>query len=129
MTVSNGRAPRALPRWLGRLLAVLLVAVFVAVQVARRVSNFAVARPTREVLFTAVPREDRYKAKNFIDTVVYRGGDQVASWSYAGLLALGLGLTGIAIVAVPISAAWLALSVWLGRKQESAEEAEVARVA
>jgi AAA family ATP:ADP antiporter len=105
------------------------VAVFVVVQVARRVSNFALARPTREVLFTSVPREDRYKAKNFIDTVVYRGGDQVASWSYAGLLALGLGLTGIAIVAVPLSAAWLALSVWLGRKQESAEEAEVARVA
>ncbi|MCC7282735.1 MAG: MFS transporter [Acetobacteraceae bacterium] len=105
------------------------VAVFVVVQVARRVSNFALARPTREVLFTSVPREDRYTAKNFIDTVVYRGGDQVASWSYAGLLALGLGLTGIAIVAVPLSAAWLALSVWLGRKQESAEQAEEARAA
>jgi AAA family ATP:ADP antiporter len=100
------------------------VAVFVVVQVARRVSNFALARPTREVLFTSVPREDRYKAKNFIDTVVYRGGDQVAAWAYAGLLALGLTMAGISVVAVPLSAAWLALSVWLGRRQEGAARAE-----
>ena len=94
------------------------VGVFVAVQVARRVSNFALTRPTRELLFTSVPREDRYKAKNFIDTVVYRGGDQVGSWAYTGLMGLGLSLTGIAIVAVPLSAIWLALSFWLGRRQE-----------
>ena len=100
------------------------VAVFVVVQVARRVSNFALARPTREVLFTSVPREDRYKAKNFIDTVVYRGGDQVSAWAYAGLLALGLTMTGIAIVAVPLSAAWLVLSLWLGRRQEKVAERE-----
>jgi AAA family ATP:ADP antiporter len=99
------------------------VAVLVVVQVARRVSNFALARPTREVLFTAVPREDRYKAKNFIDTVVYRGGDQVGSWSYAALAALGLTMTGVAIVAVPLSLIWLVLSFWLGRRQESAEVA------
>lgn len=99
------------------------VGMFVVVQVARRVSNFALARPAREVLFTAVPREDRYKAKNFIDTVVYRGGDQVASWSYAGLLALGLGMTGISIVAVPLSILWLGLSFWLGRRQERLQEA------
>jgi AAA family ATP:ADP antiporter len=99
------------------------VGVFVAVQVIRRVSNFALARPTREVLFTSVPREDRYKAKNFIDTVVYRGGDQIGSWSYAGLAALGLGMTGIAVVAVPLSVVWLVLSFWLGRRQERAEAA------
>ncbi len=95
------------------------IGVFVAVQVARRVSNFALARPAREVLFTAVSREDRYKTKNFIDTVVYRSGDQVASWAYAGLLALGLSIAGIAIVAIPISAIWLVLSFWLGRRQEN----------
>jgi AAA family ATP:ADP antiporter len=100
------------------------IAVFVVVQVARRVSNFALARPTREVLFTSVPREDRYKAKNFIDTVVYRGGDQIGSWSYAGLIALGLGMSGIALVAVPLSAAWLALSLWLGLRQQRSEKAE-----
>ena len=98
------------------------VAVFVVVQVARRVSNFALARPTREVLFTAVPREDRYKAKNFIDTVVYRGGDQVAAWSYAGLLALGLTITGIAAATVPICIAWAGLSLWLGRQQQRMEK-------
>lgn len=111
------------------LAAVPTVAVFVVVQVARRVSNFALARPSREVLFTAVSREDRYKAKNFIDTVVYRGGDQIASWSYAGLIALGLSLTGIAIVAVPLSAAWLALSFWLGRRQVQRQRATEAAAA
>lgn len=107
------------------LASVPTVAVFVVVQVCRRVSNFALARPTREVLFTAVPREDRYKAKNFIDTVVYRGGDQVGSWAYAGLLAVGFTLTGIAWIAVPLSALWLALSYWLGRRQERTEKREV----
>ncbi|HEY5703963.1 MAG TPA: MFS transporter [Chthoniobacterales bacterium] len=96
------------------------VAVFVVVQVARRVSNFAMARPAREVLFTSISREDRYKAKNFIDTVVYRSGDQVGSWAYVGLIALGLNLTGVAIVAVPLSLAWLALGLWLGRRQPGA---------
>ncbi|HEX6174722.1 MAG TPA: MFS transporter [Candidatus Binatia bacterium] len=94
------------------------IAVLVAYQVLRRAGNFAFARPTREVLFTVVPREDKYKAKSFIDTVVYRLGDQVGAWSYAGLGLLGLGMTGIALVAVPISCAWLMNSWWLGRKQE-----------
>jgi AAA family ATP:ADP antiporter len=97
------------------------VAVFAAVQVLRRVANFALARPAREVLFTAVPREDRYKAKNFIDTAIYRAGDQIGAWSYAGLLALGLSLTGIAIVAVPLSALWLGLGFWLGKRQRLAD--------
>jgi AAA family ATP:ADP antiporter len=105
------------------------VGVFVVVQVTRRVSNFALARPTRELLFTSVPREDRYKAKNFIDTVVYRGGDQVGSWAYAGLMGLGLSMAGIAIVAVPLSAIWLALSFWLGRRQERWERRRDERAA
>jgi AAA family ATP:ADP antiporter len=54
------------------------VAVIVGAQVARRVANFALARPAREILFTSSARENRYKAKNFVDTVVYRGGDQLA---------------------------------------------------
>ena len=94
------------------------IAVLVAYQVLRRAGNFAFARPTREVLFTVVPREDKYKAKSFIDTVVYRLGDQVGAWSYAGLGLLGVGMTGIALVAVPISCAWLVNGWWLGRKQE-----------
>ncbi len=90
---------------------------FVAVQVARRVSNFAFAKPSREVLFTVLPREDRYKAKNFIDTVIYRSGDQIGSWGYAGLGALGLGMADISLLAVPLCLLWVALGVWLGRRQ------------
>ncbi|MDO4906006.1 MAG: hypothetical protein Q4A16_10780 [Lautropia sp.] len=92
--------------------------LFVAVQVVRRVSNFAFAKPTREILFTAVPSEDRYKAKNFIDTVIYRSGDQIGSWSYAALGALGFGMTGISLLTVPLCVLWVALSIWLGRKQQ-----------
>ncbi len=94
------------------------IAVLVGYQVLRRAGNFAFARPTREVLFTVVRREDKYKAKSFIDTVVYRLGDQVGAWSYAGLGLLGFGMTGIALVAIPISCVWLVNGWWLGRKQE-----------
>ena len=95
--------------------------ILVAFQVMRRAGNFAFARPSREVLFTVVPREDKYKAKSFIDTVIYRLGDQVGAWSYAGLGALGLGMIGISIVAVPLSTLWLVNSLWLGRKQSALE--------
>ena len=91
------------------------VAVF---QVLRRAADYAIARPTREVLFTVVPREDRYKAKSFIDTVVYRVGDQIGAWSVALLRGLGLGTAGLALVVIPIAALWLANAVWLGRRQE-----------
>jgi AAA family ATP:ADP antiporter len=98
------------------------IGVLVAVQVLRRVCNFAFARPARELLFTVVSREDKYKAKSFLDTAVYRAGDQVGSWSYAVLSAIGLALAGISLVAVPLSALWIALSYWLGRRQEAAVE-------
>jgi ATP:ADP antiporter, AAA family len=100
------------------------IAVLVIYQVLRRAGNFAFARPSREVLFTVVPREDKYKAKSFIDTVIYRTGDQVGAWSYAALGFLGLAMTGISIVAVPISIAWLLNGLWLGRKQEGMAAAE-----
>jgi AAA family ATP:ADP antiporter len=99
------------------------IAVLVVYQVIRRAGNFAFARPTREVLYTVVPREDKFKAKSFIDTAVYRLGDQVGAWSYAGLGMLGLGLTGISMVAVPLSLAWLVNALWLGRKQKTLEQA------
>ena len=102
------------------------IAVLVVYQVLRRAGNFAFARPTREVLFTVVPREDKYKAKSFIDTVIYRTGDQVGAWSYAALGFLGLAMTGISIVAIPISIAWLLNGLWLGRKQEGMAAAESA---
>lgn len=95
------------------------IAVLVSYQVLRRAGNFAFARPSREVLFTVVPREDKYKAKSFIDTVVYRTGDQVGAWSYAAMSFLGIGMSGISLAAIPVSIAWLLNGLWLGRKQEA----------
>lgn len=92
--------------------------VLIAFQIVRRAGNYAVARPAREVLFTVVAREAKYKAKNFIDTVVYRGGDALSGWVFVGLNQLGLGLSAIALVAVPIAALWFVTGLVLGRKQE-----------
>lgn len=99
--------------------AVPTIAVFVVFQVLRRSGEFAVARPTREVLYTVLSREDKYKAKNFIDTFVYRLGDQIGAWSTAGLARLGVTAAGEALVAVPLSLAWLGVGLWLGRQQEA----------
>ncbi len=99
------------------LAAVPRLASIVPFQILRRAANFAITRPTREVLFTVLPREDRYKAKSFIDTVVYRLGDQVGAWSYAGLVALGWTLHDIALAAIPICLLWLGNAVWLGRRE------------
>src|SRR5439155_16594849 len=91
---------------LGVLPAFATLAIFT---VLRRAANFSLTNPAMEVLFTVVPREDKYKAKSFIETFVYRGGDQLAAWAYAGLTFLGLGLAGIAFAAVPMSVVWLML--------------------
>ncbi len=99
------------------------VAVF---QVLRRAGDYAITRPTREVLFTVVPREDRYKAKSFIDTVVYRAGDQIGAWSVALLRGAGLGTAEMALVALPLAGLWLVDALWLGRRQESMASAQAA---
>jgi AAA family ATP:ADP antiporter len=93
------------------------LAVFVVFQVMRRAGEYALTRPAREVLYTVVPREDKYKAKSFIDTFVYRAGDQVGAWSDALMRSLGLGTTAIAFTAVPVSIVWLGMALWLGREQ------------
>lgn len=92
-------------------------AVFVVFQVLRRAGNFAVAVPTREVLYTVLPRRDKYKAKNFNDTFVYRAGDQTGAWSFAGLGALGLGTAALAWTMVPVAGVWLVVALWLGKRQ------------
>ena len=84
--------------------------------VIRRAANFSLTNPAMEVLFTVVPREEKYKAKNFIETFVYRGGDQIAAWTYGGLVALGLGMGGISFAAVPLAGVWLVSAIWLGRR-------------
>ncbi len=92
--------------------------VLAAFQVLRRAAQYGVAGPGREMLFTVVSREEKYKAKNVIDTVVYRGADAVGGWAFAGLAALGLGLTGIALVALPLAVLWIAVACYLARRQE-----------
>ena len=92
------------------------LAVIVVFEVLRRAGNFALARPAREVLYTVLARTDKYKAKNFNDTFVYRAGDQLGSWSYTAFGWLGLGLSGLALTMVPLSLAWLLLAMWLGRE-------------
>jgi ATP:ADP antiporter, AAA family len=96
------------------------LAVFVAFQVLRRAGEFAVAKPTREVLYTVMSREDKFKAKHLIDTFVYRAGDQAGAWSYALIAAAGVGAAGIAFLAAPFAVVWLGIAVWLGRRHERA---------
>jgi len=107
--------------WMGITPVLSLLVVF---QTLRRAGNYAVSRPAREVLFTVLRREDKYKAKSFMDTFVYRAGDQIGAWSYPVLKWFGLGLTGISFVAAPLAAIWCVLSLWLGRKQRAFAQAK-----
>ena len=98
------------------------LAVLIGFQTIRRAGNFAIQRPAREALFTVLGRSDKYKAKNFSDTFVYRLGDQVGAWSYTWMGMLGLSLSGLALSMVPLSIAWLALTIWLGRTYKAREQ-------
>jgi ATP:ADP antiporter, AAA family len=99
------------------------LAAIATFQILRRAGDYAIARPSREVLFTVVSREDRYKAKSFIDTIVYRLGDQIGAWGDAALRALGAGAAGLAWAAIPVALLWLANGLWLGRRQQAMAEA------
>jgi AAA family ATP:ADP antiporter len=103
-----------------------IIGVLAVFQVLRRAAGFAVLRPAREILFTVLRREDKYKAKSFIDTFGYRAGDQVGAWSYKGLHDLGLSISTTSFIAVPLVAGWCGLSLWLGRKQLALAKAQPA---
>jgi AAA family ATP:ADP antiporter len=92
--------------------------VVLVFQVAQRWMNFAIANPARQVFFTVVGRGEKYKAKNFIDVVVYRGSDALYGWLFDSLQAIGLKLGAVALCALPVAAAWLALCAVLGRMHE-----------
>ncbi len=93
--------------------------VLVVFQVLRRAADYSMLRPVREVLFTVVSREEKYKAKNFIDTVVLRGGDAASGWVSTGLRALGAGTAAVALIAAPIAFLSALLGWFLGREQEA----------
>ncbi len=91
-----------------------VLSVLVVVQVLRRVGNYAISRPAREMLYVVVSAEEKYKAKNVNDTLVYRGGDAISAWLYAGLRSLGLSLSQLALIAVPLAIIWAVLCHRLG---------------
>lgn len=93
-----------------------LLGVVIALQIVRRAGNYAVTRPAREMLFTRVDRETRFKAKPVIDIVAYRGGDMLMAWLFTGLTqGLGLGLAAVAAVGAGIAALWSLTAIMLGR--------------
>mgnify|MGYP001099879340 FL=1 len=90
--------------------------VVIGLQIIRRAGNYAVTRPAREMLFTRVDRETRFKAKPVIDIVAYRGGDMLMAWLFTGLTqGLGLGLAAVAIVGAGIAGLWTMVGIYLGR--------------
>jgi AAA family ATP:ADP antiporter len=90
--------------------------VFIIFRVLFRVSNFSFAKPAREVLFTVL--NSKYRIKNFIDTVIYRVGDQLGVFAYVGMGAMGLSFSAISFAMAPLAVFWLLDGVWLGKKKE-----------
>jgi AAA family ATP:ADP antiporter len=102
-----------------------VLAVLAGLQIARRAGNYAITRPGREMLFTAVDTDTRFKAKPVIDIVVYRGGDMMTAWFYTLLTTtFALGTAGIAAVAAVIAAIWAGAGVFLGRKYDHQDTPE-----
>lgn len=99
--------------------AVPVLGVLVVVQVGYRALRYGLAKPAREVLFTVVSREEKYKSKAFLDAAVYRGGDLASGWIYAGLAAIGLTVGTIGLVAAPLAVAWTVIGLRLGRSEEA----------
>jgi AAA family ATP:ADP antiporter len=93
------------------------LAALIALEASFKAVQRGVMRPARETLFTIMPRAERYKAKAFIDTFIYRGGDVVGAQTEGLLSKLGMGLTGLATFVVPLSLLWMALGIWLGVSQ------------
>ncbi len=96
-----------------------------AFDVVRRIGNFGLQRPAREMLYTSLSRAEKYKAKSFNDTFVYRAGDQLGAWGYERLVALlALGMTTLSFLMVPLCAVWAGLALWLGRKERQGREGD-----
>jgi AAA family ATP:ADP antiporter len=89
----------------------------VFVMMARRIGEYALVRPGREMLFTAVDTETKYKAKNAIDTVVYRSGDAIAGWVYAGIVAVA-STGGVAIAGAALAGLWGLIGFMIGRRHD-----------
>ena len=95
------------------------VVTVIAVQVMRRAGNYSLMRPAREMLYVVLSREQKYKAKNLIDTTVYRGADVIGAWVYSGLGMIGMGIAQIAFIAMPLSALWAWVSLRMGKAHDA----------
>jgi AAA family ATP:ADP antiporter len=95
------------------------LAVISVSTVIRRACEFAIGKPAREILFTVVSRQERYKAKNVIDTVVSRGSDVVSTWGHAGLRGLGMTTAQMAFSGIPLCLVLIGAGIYLGRQQEA----------
>ena len=99
-----------------------LLGVVMILQIVRRAGNYGITRPAREMLFTLVDRETRFKAKPVIDIVAYRGSDMLMAWLFTGLTqGLGLGLAAVAAVGAGIAGLWSLVGIYLGRWFESSD--------
>jgi len=92
--------------------------VLVVIQVMYRAGRYGLTKPAREILWTVLGREEKYKSKPFLDAAVYRGGDLLSGWIYTGLAALGLSIGAIALTAAPVAGLWTLLAFKLGSRQE-----------
>jgi AAA family ATP:ADP antiporter len=90
------------------------LAILAVVQVASRAATHGITRPARELLFTVVDPDDKYRAKNAIDTMVYRLGDLGSAWLHRALTAAGAGGGALAVATLALAAVWLALAATLG---------------
>jgi AAA family ATP:ADP antiporter len=95
-----------------------LIAVFIGLEIFRRVGDYAIMKPAREMLFTILGREEKYKAKNFIDTAILRSGDALSAWLYTGFKVIGTSSYGLALIGVGIGVAWTSVAFWLGARYE-----------
>ncbi len=95
------------------------LAILVVVQVIYRAGRYGLTKPAREILWTVLGRQEKYKSKPFLDAAVYRGGDLVSGWIYTGLAAIGLTIGAIALVAAPVAGIWAVLGFRLGRREEA----------
>jgi AAA family ATP:ADP antiporter len=133
-------------RWLGLagglvLIPLLSVPGFIALGIAptlvvlmtfgvlRRAAEFAICKPARETLFNVLSREEKYKAKNFMDTAVYRAADMTSGWMFQGLQAIGFTLSGIAYLAAPATLVWAGIGVWLTRRHRQLTQEHEERTA
>lgn len=105
-----------------------MIVILLAIQVARRSGNYAVTRPAREMLFTRVTSDERFKAKPVIDIVVYRGGDAISGTAFAFLSeGIGLGLAAISLAGAGIASVWAALAIYLGKKFDQEKDQDTAQ--